>query len=468
MKNALICLNFVALACLVCGCSEDLTIQQQSGSQTAFTSEPKPTSTEPVFPKGQQATGSALSNQKVEKNWLRFRGPNGSGISQEKGLPTEWSETKNLVWKTKIPGSGSSSPIVVGNRIFVAYYNGYGLDKRNPGDVKNLERHLLCVNANNGQIIWDHSISKDRPIHSYTGFMHLHGYASSTPVSDGERVYVFFGAWGVTAFDLEGKKLWEADCGNRTHGFGSGASPILHEGLLIVNASIESTSLIAFNKRTGEEVWRAKNIRNAWNTPILVKSGGKMQVVLTTEPAIMAFDAANGRLLWQYNGAKQNTYVCPSLVTDGETIYGMPSYYGPVVAVRANGQETWKSNSRFRATVPSPVNYQGHIYYPQDEGNIACLDAKTGMMKKQVHHRTPKGTYASPLIADGKLFIVTRSHGTLVYSATPQLEQLAHNTFAGDDSRFHGSPVPLGSRLLLRSEKYLYCVGNLVQNLNNR
>ena len=459
MKHVGILFSLLTCVCLLCGCSKLFPEQQTSAPKPANTPKPEPVSVVSAPHKEQPVSVTTQPELQAEVPWARFRGNNGSGLANGKGLPTKWSESKNLAWKTKLPGPGSSSPIVVGKRIFVAYYDGYGIDKKNPGDHKNLKRHLLCINADNGKILWDKTIRKDAPVSGYSGFMQLHGYASGTPVSDGESVFVYFGAWGITAFDMQGKKLWEADCGNRTHGFGTGASPILHGDLLIVNASVESGSMIAFNKRTGKEVWRAENVRDAWNTPVLVKSGNTTQVVIATHPAIQAYDADSGKLLWQYSGSDRKTYICPSLVTDGQTIYGMSSYHGPLVAVSANGKEVWKCDSRFGVTVPSPVYFQGHIYYPQDNGNIACIDAETGKVKKHVFHPSRKETYASPLVANGKLYVVTRTQGTLVYSATPEMPFIAHNTIAGDDSRFHGCPVPLGQRLLLRSENYLYCVG---------
>lgn len=427
-----------------------------------------PSSTAEPPSAGKQAdTKSGTTTEKRTPDWLQFRGPNGSGVSNEKGLPTSWSATKNINWKRKLPGPGASSPIVVGNRIYVTCYSGYGLSKESPGDMSNLKKHLVCIDRKSGRIVWDTKVRYDRRDHGYTGFMCLHGYASSTPVSDGKNIYAYFGNWGAYAFDKAGKQLWRFDCGSRTHGFGSGASPILHKNLLIVNASVESATIYAINKSTGKEVWKATGIRDAWNTPVIVKTGKHHELVVTVHGAVVGLDADNGKSLWRWKPESRATYVCPSLVAHQGIVYGMPTYGGPVAAIRAGGDgdvsksHTSWTNRRFTTTVESPVYANGHLFYPHDNGNtLAVFDAKTGTEKKRVRFRPRSGTiYASPLVVGDKLYVVTRSEGTFVFSATPKLEQLAHNVIADDKSIFNGSPVPHDGQLLLRSDAYLYCIG---------
>ena len=192
-------------------------------------------------------------------DWRQFRGPNGQGISDEKGLPVEWSASKNVIWKIKLPGAGGSSPVTVGDRIFVTCYSGYAaLDQKNPGNMEDLRRHFLCVDQRTGKILWAKEFIPVLPEHKYAGEGAYHGYSSSTPTTDGERLYVFFGKSGVFCFDLDGKELWHASVGTKIHGsWGSAASPILYKNFLIVNASIESGALVALDKMTGKEEWRA-------------------------------------------------------------------------------------------------------------------------------------------------------------------------------------------------------------------
>src|SRR6516162_10260018 len=207
----------------------------------------------------------------AEAQWLQFRGPGGSGTAPDKGVPVTWSDDSNIRWKAEMSGPGASSPIVVGNKVFVTCYSGYGLTRDNPGEQKNLKRHLVCLERQTGKTAWKRDIDPVLPESAFQGpYITMHGYASATPVSDGKHVFVFFGSAGVFAFDLDGQQLWHASGGKGTHGWGSGASPILHKDLLIVNASVESGSVLALDKKSGTEVWSTKGISGSWNTPVLV------------------------------------------------------------------------------------------------------------------------------------------------------------------------------------------------------
>ena len=188
-------------------------------------------------------------------DWPRFRGPDGAAVSVETNLPVTWSDTENLKWKAPLPGPGSSSPILSGERVFVTCYSRYGIDRRNPGKPEDLKRHLLCLNAADGKTIWKRTVDAVLPEDPYQGYLREHGYASSTPVADGQRVYVFFGKTGVLAFDVEGNPLWRTDLGGESSNrrWGSASSPILYENLVIVNASEEGRSLVALDKMTGKE-----------------------------------------------------------------------------------------------------------------------------------------------------------------------------------------------------------------------
>ena len=172
------------------------------------------------------------------ENWPQFRGPTGNGHSDAKDLPLTWSETQNLRWKTPLPGLGSSSPIVLRDKVFVTCYSGYGLDPDNPGDLNNLKRHLLCIRAADGEVLWDKTVPAVLPEDPYKGMFRQHGYASQTPTTDGERIYVFFGKTGVLAYDLNGTQLWRTPVGSASDKmlWGSAASPTLYKNMVIVNA----------------------------------------------------------------------------------------------------------------------------------------------------------------------------------------------------------------------------------------
>src|SRR5438132_3654105 len=177
-------------------------------------------------------------------DWSQFRGPGGLATSEEKGLPVKWSAKQNIVWRTPLPGPGASSPVTLGNRIYLTCYTGYAQEVKEPGNMEDLRRHLLCVDRKSGAILWTKDFMPALPEHKYTGEGSYHGYAASTPITDGERLYVFFGKSGVYCFDLDGVQLWRTVVGKNTNGWGSGTSPILYKDLLIVNASVESGELV--------------------------------------------------------------------------------------------------------------------------------------------------------------------------------------------------------------------------------
>lgn len=192
------------------------------------------------------------------EDWSRFRGPAGQGVaSATEAIPTAWSASANIGWKTELPGPGASCPIVVGGKAFVTCYSGYGLTQEDPGEIENLVRHLVCVDVKTGKKLWQRDVKVSLPEDAYTGIgVTAHGYASHTPVSDGKNVYAFFGKSGVHAFDLEGKPLWNSEVGKESDPakWGSSSSPIVHKDILIVTASAESQAIIGFDSATGKEL----------------------------------------------------------------------------------------------------------------------------------------------------------------------------------------------------------------------
>jgi outer membrane protein assembly factor BamB len=198
-------------------------------------------------------------------SWSCFRGPSRSGVSNDKGLPHVWSNTQNIVWKTPLPGAGASSPITHRDRVYVTCYSGYGTDRQNPGRFEDLRHHVLCLSRAAGGILWDSALPNAQPDDHYGDFINMHGYASSTPAADESGVYAFFGTAGVRAYGHDGTL--------QCVGFGTGASLVLFGDLLIVNAAIESESLIAFEKTTGRETWRVPLSGNNRSTPLVLDKG---------------------------------------------------------------------------------------------------------------------------------------------------------------------------------------------------
>jgi outer membrane protein assembly factor BamB len=393
-------------------------------------------------------------------DWPQFRGPGGLGVATDKNVPTAWSAKSNLAWKTALPGPGASSPIVIGDRVFVTCYSGYGLSKDEPGEQKNLKRHLVCVDRATGKPLWTRDVPAVTPEPDYRSYITLHGYASSTPVSDGKHVWVFFGKSGVFAFDLDGKQVWQTSVGDKTYYWGVGPSPVLYKDLLIINASTESGALIALDKKTGKEVWKTPGISESWSTPTLVKlPDGKTELVVSGSQKILGYDPDTGKELWHADSF--DWYVCPTITAHDGVVYTLQN--STAVAVRAGGRgDVTKSHTvwqkRFGATVTSMVYHAGHVYWA-NAGKAFCLDAATG--KEVYREALPKGGefYAAPVLADGKIYYVSRNDGTYVVDANPKFKLVAHNTIDGDDSVFNGSPAVSASQLFFRSDRFLYCVG---------
>lgn len=397
-------------------------------------------------------------------DWTRFRGPGGSGIAEDTGVPTEWSSDKNIAWKTAMPGFGASSPITLGDQIFVACYSGYGLDEDEPGDMADLKHHLLCVNRADGKILWEKVTPGLATDQEYVRFMPLHGYASASPVTDGKAVYAFFGCAGVYAYDLSGKSLWHASVGEGIHGWGSGTSPILTDDAVIINASVESGSIVALDKATGEQKWKFEGIKESWSTPLVVKlPGGGQELVVSMHSKILGLDPATGEQLWECAGVPD--YVVPAVIADDQGVVYVTGGRKPTtVAIRTGGRgdvsEThvvW--HLKETGKVPTPLLYDGHLYWVSNMGFATCVDAKTGEMVYKERLEGVGRVYASLVLADEKLYAVSRENGAVVLAASPRFRELGRNELADDTSVFNATPVVSNGQLLLRSDKFLYCVG---------
>jgi outer membrane protein assembly factor BamB len=397
-------------------------------------------------------------------DWRQFRGPGGLGISGEKGLPSEWSAETNIAWRVKLPGAGASCPVTQGSRVFVTCYSGYGIDTNNPGNAEDLRRHLLCLDRSTGKTLWAKEFQPTLPEHKYAGEGSYHGYAASTPVIDGERLYVFFGKSGVYCFDLDGQEIWHSLVGKNINGWGSGASPVLYKDLLIVNASVESGALVALNKATGKEVWRSPGINAAWNTPVLVTTPEQTQeLVVSVQDRVVAVDPDTGKELWRAEGVHR--YVCPSVVAHAGVVYAIGGG-STSLAIKAGGKgDVTKTHVLWRvnkgSNVGSPIYHDGHLYWASDSGGVVfCQEAATGKIV-YAERLSPSGgqIWASPVLADGKLYYVSKVNGTYVVAAQPKFQQLAHNVIDGDKSRSNASLAVSDGQLFLRNDQYLYCIG---------
>ncbi|HCO26050.1 MAG: serine/threonine protein kinase [Gimesia sp.] len=434
----------------------------------------------------------------VQADWMRFRGPNGSGVSDEKqATPDRWSPQQNLKWKVALPGHGSSSPIIVGDKVFVTCWSGYGMTRNDPGDQKDLRRHLVCLDRKSGKILWDKTVDPVLPEDVYTGMFAEHGYASHTPTSDGKNVYAYFGKSGAVAYDLDGNKLWQTIVGDELdpRRWGSSSSPILYKDLLIVTATAESEALVGLDKKTGKEVWRQEStgFNATWGTPVLVKgSDGETDLVLGVPYEIWGMNPENGKLRWYCEAMDTDTY-CSSVIAENGIVYGIEGRGGGSIAVNAGGKgNVTKTNvlwtGRDANRIETPVMYQGRIYF-FSRGIVNCIDAKTGerIFRGRLESgdsvatddreeeaggnrfggRSGRGggggfrgsDYSSPVIADGKVYFTSRSGETYVIKASAQLEQISVNRLTDENEDFSASPAISDGDLFIRSDKHLYCVG---------
>ncbi len=410
-------------------------------------------------------------------HWPQWRGPLGTGVAPNAQPPVEWSETKNIRWKTAIPGKGHSTPIVWGESIFLMTAIPFGEPVKpriptRPGAHDNLSmthRHeyaVLAVSRKTGKILWKEVVHKDLPHEAGHVTASL---ASASPVTDGERVFAFFGSRGLYCLDTAGKLLWKKDLGemHTKHGHGEGSSPALHGETLIVNWDHEEQSfLVAFDKRTGKQLWRVARAEDtSWSTPIVVEHGGKAQVIVPGTNRLRGYDLATGAVIWECGGLSSNIVASP--VAANGIVYAGSSYETQaLLAIRLEGakgditgtkQVVW---SRRRGTpyVPSPLLYGNSLYTMRHyQGIISRLDAKTGedqggpFRLEAIDH-----LYASPVAAAGRIYITSRDGVTQVMShGEPTPKSLAINRL---DDNIRASAAIAGRELFLRGERYLYCI----------
>jgi outer membrane protein assembly factor BamB len=408
--------------------------------------------------------GSALA-QNGSADWPQLRGPTARGISAAKGLPTKWSATENIAWKTDLPGAGASTPIVVGGKIYLTCYRGYNMPGERGGSQEDLERMLVCLSPTNGQVLWEKTVPTKLP--EQDEIRESHGYASGTPVADESQIYCFFGKSGVFAFDLDGNQKWQADVGSGIDGWGSAGPLTLFGNLLLVNAWVESGSLIALDKKSGKQVWRVK-VDQAWHPPLVVTlSGGKSELIVGMANKLVGLDPASGKDLWSCQW-KNYWYKVPIPTEANGVVYAIGGRDGDTaLAVRAGGRGDvtdshllWTSTTG--SNVSSPIYHEGHLFYASDSQAIAyCADAKTGKIKYEQRLPRANQIYSAALLAGGNIYYLDRSGTCFVVAAKPKFELVAASALGSREDRtvFNASPAVLGSKLLIRSDKTLWCVG---------
>lgn len=430
------------------------------------------------------AHSASASSLEARHQWPEWRGPLRTGVSETADPPITWSSDKNIKWKTRIPGDGASTPIVWGDRIFLQtaiadepapsadgnaeqeqaspQSRGRGIPIEQPDRMYQFA--LVSIDRASGKIVWQRVARRERP---HEGHHADHGFASHSPVTDGQRIYAFFGSRGLYCYDWNGDLKWSKDLGRmRTKlSFGEGSSPALHGDTLVVNWDHEGEDFIAaFDKHTGRELWRQEREEGtSWATPLVVEHRGRAQVVTAATSKVRSYDLQTGRLIWEHAGLTGN--VIPSPVAADDIVYVMSGFRGSALyAIRLGetGDLTesdaviW-SYQRSTPYVPSPLLYEGKLYFfASNNGILSCFDAKTGKVLMDAERISAlQGVYASPVGADGRVYLVGRNGTTVVIRHGVPLEILATNSL---DERIDASPALVGNDLFLRGHEHLYCI----------
>jgi outer membrane protein assembly factor BamB len=390
----------------------------------------------------------------ADSQWPRFRGPEGSGHCRDTEVPITWGPG-DVAWRTELEGQGHSSPCIWGERVF--------LTTARKTDAGQVERIVLGVDRSTGKVLWRRvaSVRSPEPVHR------LNSFATPTCATDGQRVVAFFGPGGIHCYDLEGKRLWSRDLGTFPGPWGTGASPIIVEDLVIQNCDAEGDSyLVALDKRTGETVWRTPRgslPRGGWNTPIVIDAGGRRELVLNGEHGVRGYDPATGKEHWFCKSFNGRGTPVPAF---GQgmlfVVSGLP---GDVYAVRPGGsgdvthtRMVWHTPRRGGRDLSSPILVGGYLMVVNMSGVGSCYDAKTG---RELWRERLEGRYsASPIAAGGLVYIQNEAGFTLVIRPGEKLDIVARNKLAaGEDEIFRSSLAPSEGQIFCRSNRALYCIG---------
>jgi len=421
-------------------------------------------------------TANPSSNN--EKYWPQWRGPVANGVAPLANPPLQWSEEKNIRWKIEIPGKGSSSPIVWGDRIYITtaiatekaaappVTQESGNQRRRGIAPTNVQKFvLLALSRRDGKIIWQQTAIEALP-HEGT---HPDGtWASNSPITDGEHIFADFGSRGIYGYDMNGKLQWKKDLGDMAtrNGFGEGSSPALHGNTLVLNWDNENGSfIVALDKRTGKELWRVnRDEPTTWATPLVVLHEGKPQVIANATNRVRSYDLANGNLIWECSGTTLNAV--PSPVAAEGMVYVTAGFRGSALyAIRLADAKGDLSNSAAMVWkydqdtpyVPSPLLYDGKLYFLKvNTGILSCFNAKTG----EPHYSRQRlegiaNIYASPVGAADRVYLVGRDGTTMVIKNSASFEVLATNKL---NDGIDASPALVDNEMYLRGKKFLYCI----------
>jgi len=427
----------------------------------------------------------ATSAAPKDTNWPQWRGTEGTGVSTETNLPGEWSASKNLRWKTPLPGSGHSSPIVWGNRVFVtAEIEGEvvagaqavkhmidGQEFKHPDAIAADLKHtfqVVCIARDTGKLLWTQTAYEGTV---YDDRHRKSSHAAPTPATDGKLVFAYFGTEGLYCYDFSGKLKWKAAAGQiSTFGMGTGTSPVLFENLVILQCDSENgenSYVVAFDKKTGKEVWKTpRQVQASWTTPLLVRSPQRAELVTSGNELIISYDPKTGKELWRTKGHASNAIATP-VTGHGLVVVsaGFPLKRTLAIKLGASGELdsldaniVWRYN-KGSAYVPSPILVGDYFYLMTDRGQLTCVEAKSGKMIYEGARLPVPATFtASPVAYGDRLLLTSEDGDTFVIKAGATHEVLATNSV---EEPVFASPAIANGMIFIRGEKNLYCISKM-------
>ena len=412
--------------------------------------------------------GLCLSSGAYAADWPAWRGPLGIGVSAESGLPVKWSPQENVKWRVALPERSNSTPIVWKQLVLLTQSRGK-------------DRALMCFRRNDGRLLWERSVTTrlvEDPTHG------TNPYCSASPVTDGQRVIVWFGSDGLHCYDLTGRRMWSRDLGLQRHIWGYAASPVIAGDLCFVNFGPgERSFLLAVDKKTGKTVWQqdedsgygkppTEDVRGgkgtsatyigSWSTPVLMPISGQEQLLLSWPRRLAAYEPKTGRELWSCAGLNPLVYTSP--IYDGATVVAMGGFGGASLAVRAGGrgdvtesQRLWH-HPRTKQRVGSAVIHEGHVFIHNDPGVAECFELATGKLvwEERLQGAGKSGpNWSSVTLAGGNCYTITQGGDCFVFKASPTFALLAVNSLG---ERSNSSIVPSNGELFIRTHAALWCI----------
>jgi outer membrane protein assembly factor BamB len=430
--------------------------------------------------------------ENADANWHQWRGPNANGMASQGDPPVEWTPDKNIKWKAAIPGRGSASPIVWGDKIFLLTAVDTGKpdpnasaaaeDAANDSDraggrrgggrfggdsgPRNVHQYMvICVNRNTGDLLWQKVAREAVPHESKHGD---NTYASGSPTTDGQRLYATFGSQGIFCYDLDGNPQWEVDLGDMQtrNGFGEGASPTIYKDALVVPWDQETGSkLFVLDAATGKTRWeKDRDEVTSWMTPLVVEAAGKTQIIINGDNRIRSYDLNSGEVIWECGGLGTNPIPMP--VVFENLVFCMTGHREPgavAVPLDSQGDVTDSDKVAWRTTqgtsyVPSPLLIGDRLYFTKGNNAVlTCVNARTGEpIIDQKRIPGLENIYASPVAAEGRMYFTGRDGTTVVLKHGDQIEVLATNS-VGED--VDASPAIVGDKMYIRGAEHLFCIG---------